>query len=200
MSLFAETTSDEFTYGAEEYFFLHQFFERAARQWPHRAALDIPPGINRPDRRVITYAELEQQSDALAAFLRAFITKESVVAILLPRHTEHLYSSQLGVLKAGAAYTCIDSAFPDEQVRNILEDSEAVTLLTDSAGLARAGNFGFADERVFDVAELTAQNQRLALAPAPPHWLTPKQSGLHHLHFGNDGTAKRRNDRARQHR
>lgn len=105
MSLFAETTLDEFTRGEEGYLFLHQFFERAARQWPHRAALDIPPGINRPDRRVITYAELEQQSDALAAFLRASITKECVVAILLPRHTEHLYSSQLGVLKAGAAYT-----------------------------------------------------------------------------------------------
>ncbi len=171
MSLFAETTPDEFTRGAEEYFFLHQFFERAARQYPQRTALDIPPGINRPDRRVVTYAELEQQSDALAASLRTFVTKECVVAILLPRHTEHLYISQLGVLKAGAAYTCIDSAFPDEQARNILKDSEAVALLTDCAGLARAANFGFADERVFDVADLTAQNQRHAFGL--PQWLTP---------------------------
>src|ERR1044072_6039045 len=131
MSLFAETTLDEFTRGEEECLFLHQFFERAARQWPQRPSLDIPPGINRPDRRVITYAELEQQSDALACFLSTLITKECVVAILLPRHTEHLYSSQLGVLKAGAAYTCIDSAFPDEQGRNIIEDSEAVALPPD---------------------------------------------------------------------
>src|ERR1044071_7039712 len=106
MSLFAETTLDEFTRGEEGYLFLHQFFERAARVWPQRAALDIPPGINRPDRRVITYAELERRSDALACFLNAFVTKECVVAILLPRHTEHLYISQLAVLKSGAAYTC----------------------------------------------------------------------------------------------
>lgn len=169
MTLFAETTSDEFTRGAEEYVFLHQFFERAARQWPQRAALDIPPGIGRPDRRVITYAELEQQSDRLASFLRAFITKECVVAVLLSRQTEHLYSSQLGILKAGAAYTCIDESFPDEQVRNILTDSEAVALLTDSAGLARAENFGFTQDRIFNVADLTAQTEK----PAPPHWLTP---------------------------
>ncbi|MGA9770614.1 MAG: amino acid adenylation domain-containing protein [Blastocatellia bacterium] len=171
MRLFAEPTSDEFTPSAKEYFLLHQFFQRSARLWPRRAALDIPPGINRPDRRVITYAELEQQSDALACLLRAFVTKECVVAILLSRHTEHLYSSQLGVLKAGAAYTCIDVAFPDEQVRNILEDAKPVALLTDSAGLARAENFGIARELVFDVADFVAQTQ--ALAPAPPDWLAP---------------------------
>lgn len=173
MTLFAETTPDEFTRGAEEYVFLHHFFERAARQWPQRAALDIPPGIRRPERRVITYAELERQSDALAAFLRTFIAQECVVAILLPRQTEHLYSSQLGILKAGAAYTCIDASFPDQQVRDILADSGAVALLTDTAGLTRAGNFGFTNNRVFNVADLMARTERPALRPAPPGWLTP---------------------------
>jgi non-ribosomal peptide synthetase-like protein len=173
MSLFAETTSDDFTRCAEEYVFLHQFFDTAARQCPQHTALEIPPGIEHPDRRVITYEELRRQAEALACFLRAFVTGECVVALLLPRHTEHLYSSQLGVLKAGAAYTCIDLAFPDEQVRDILKDSEAVALLTDSSGLSRASRFGFALERVFDITDLAVETHIPALESAQPHWLTP---------------------------
>ena len=123
---------------AGEPFLLHQFFDRAARQSPERTALEIPPGSGRPERRLVSYAELERQSDNLAGFLRTFVTGECVAAILLPRNTEHLYVSQLGVLKAGAAYTCLDPTFPDEQARDILDDSEAVVLLTDSAGLTRA--------------------------------------------------------------
>src|SRR5204863_7777259 len=100
----------------------------------------------RPDRRLVTYRELEQKSVAMAGFLSPVIKEENVVAILLARRSEHLYSSQLAVLKAGAAYTCIDPAFPDEQVQNILEDSEAAVLLTNSAGLARARSLGFSGE------------------------------------------------------
>src|ERR1051325_10490633 len=94
---------------------------------------------------------------AVAPFLSTFISGESVVAIRLPRASEHLYIAQLAALKAGAAYTCIDPIFPDEQVRDILNDSEAVALLTDDDGFAVAGRVGFDREQVFNVAELIAQ-------------------------------------------
>ncbi|MBI1764123.1 MAG: amino acid adenylation domain-containing protein [Acidobacteria bacterium] len=153
--------------------FLHQFFEQAAARWPNRPALEIPPGLGRPARRNLTYAELNQQAETLAAFLNRFVTGESTVAILLPRGSEFLYSSQLATLKAGAAYTCIDRAFPDEQVRDILTDSDAVALLTNQAGVARARLANLLPGRVFDVAELLAQARELP-APAPPAWLTPE--------------------------
>ena len=101
---------------------LHEFFDHAARRWPDRVAIDVPPASGRPDRRVISYSELQRQCDALASFLRDFVKEECVVAILLPRESEHLYLAQLAVLKAGAAYTCIDPLFPDEQIRDILDD------------------------------------------------------------------------------
>src|SRR5262249_8413798 len=47
-------------------------------------------------------------------------------------------------------------------------------LLTDAAGLARAGNFGFDRERVFDVAKLLAPPHHLPVEPAPPVRLTPR--------------------------
>src|SRR5205085_5002589 len=143
----------------EEPLFLHQFFERAVRRWPQRPALDVPPGNGRAGRRVLTYAEVEQQANALATFLSTFINGECVVAILLPRSSEHLYIAQLATLKAGAAYTCIDPAFPDEQVRDILIDSAAVAVLTDATGLMTAGRAGFNREQTFEVAELIAQSR-----------------------------------------
>src|SRR5204862_4158574 len=109
----------------------------AARRWPARTAVETPPAAGRPERRRTTYAALRQQSDALAHHLRNVVHQECVVAILLPRAGEHLYLSQLGVLKAGAAYTCIDPVFPDEQVCDVLDDCRPVTVLTDEAGLAR---------------------------------------------------------------
>src|SRR5215475_4361831 len=84
---------------------LHHFFERAARRWPDRVAIDVPPKPHSP-RRTITYARLDRLADALARKLREFVSGECVVAILLPRDSEHIYLAQLAVLKAGAAYNC----------------------------------------------------------------------------------------------
>jgi non-ribosomal peptide synthetase-like protein len=151
---------------------LHQFFDRAVDQWPERIAVDVPPGIGRPDRRFVTYRELQQQSDKLAALLSTLVTGECVVAILLARRSEHLYSSQLAVLKAGAAYTCIDPAFPDEQVRDILKDADAVALLTNNAGLVRAKSLGFSGQ-VYDVAELTNPAGDAVVDPPIRSWLAP---------------------------
>jgi amino acid adenylation domain-containing protein len=173
MSLLVQPIGDEAAEAIEEPLFLHQFFERAARRWPHQVALDVPPGIGRPDRQQLTYAEVERQANALAAFLSAFISGESVGAIALPRRGALLYVAQLAVLKAGGAYTCIDPAFPDDQVRDILKDSAAVAMLTDAAGLGAVSRLGFDRERAFDVAELIAQSRNLPVAPPPPDWLTP---------------------------
>ncbi len=173
MSLLVQPTSDGAARAVEEPLFLHDYFERAARRWPQRVAIDVPPGNNRPERRVLTYAEVQQQANAVATFLSTFISGESVVAIRLPRSSEHLYIAQLAALKAGAAYTCIDPIFPDEQVRDILNDSEAVALLTDEDGFECAARVGFDRQQIFNVAELIAQSRHLFVAPPPPHWLTP---------------------------
>jgi len=184
----ANPQSNRIVQSGEDSPFLHHFFERAARLWPERTAVDVPPGIGRPKRRLITYRELEHQADALACFLRTFVTGECVVAILLPRCSEHLYSSQLAVLKAGAAYTCIDPGFPDEQLRDILEDSEAVALLTNGEGLECAARSAFARERVFDVSQLISQAGSAIAAPPVPSWLSP--SSLAYLIYTSGTTGR----------
>src|SRR5436305_14393356 len=89
---------------------LHEFLTRAARRWPEHVAVEAPPSAAHPERRTITYAELDRRSDALAHELREVVAGEGVVAVLLPRNAEHIYLAQIGILKAGAAYTSTDPA------------------------------------------------------------------------------------------
>ena len=172
MNSISEPRSNQIIRSVEEPRLLHQLFERSARLRPDHTAVDVPPGIGRPERRVVTYRELDQQADAIASLLRNFVSGECVVAILLPRCSEHLYSSQLGVLKAGAAYACIDTSAPDEQLRDILENSEAVALLTDNEGMARAKRCGFDSERVFEVSRVISQGTTSIDAALVPPWLS----------------------------
>ncbi len=151
---------------------LHQYFTRAAARWPHQVAVDVPPGRHRPSRHRTTYAELDRQSNLLAHRLAPFVTGECIVAILLPRTGANLYAAQIGVMKAGAAYTCFDLAFPDERLRDTIADAQPAALLTDSAGRTRAIAAGFPAARIIDVVESLHGHQHALPAPAPS-WLTP---------------------------
>lgn len=152
---------------------LHEFFTRTAARWPHQVAVDVPPGRNRPSRHRTTYTELDRQSNALAHALAPFVAGECIVAILLPRTGAHLYAAQIGVMKAGAAYTCFDLAFPDERLRDTIADAQPAALLTDAAGRTRAIAAGFPAGRIIDVVEALHGHHRAPPVPTPP-WLTPE--------------------------
>ncbi len=117
---------------------LHELFEAAVREWPDQVAIEVPPGRFRPNRLRVTYAELDRCARTIAVQLKRFVAGECVIAIMLPRDSELLYAVQLAVLKAGAAYMCVDPSFPDKRVRTLVADSDAVALLTDAAGKGRA--------------------------------------------------------------
>ncbi|HVY67155.1 MAG TPA: AMP-binding protein, partial [Gammaproteobacteria bacterium] len=103
---------------------LHDIFADVVRRHPDRIAIDVPPSARRPARSTVTYAEIDRQANAIAHALRpCVVAPDRIVVVLLPRESEHVYAAQLGALKAGAAFTCIDPAFPDGQVRTILDDA-----------------------------------------------------------------------------
>jgi non-ribosomal peptide synthetase-like protein len=112
------------------------------------------------------------------------VSGECVVAIMLPRNSDLLYAAQLGVLKAGAAYTCIDPSFPDRRVRELLADSEAVALLTDALG--KKGIRGGFDARALAVGKTDDDD----VAPAPPRWLEPSSLAYVIYTSGTTGTPK----------
>ena len=107
------------------------------------------------------------------------------MAILLPRDSEHVYLAQLAVLKAGAAYACIDPSFPDEQVGAILDDGQPVALLTDAAGLARAQQIRPRLPGVLNVVEWVAGP---AVPLTPADWLMPR--GLAYVIYTSGTTGR----------
>ncbi|MFJ9785646.1 amino acid adenylation domain-containing protein [Amycolatopsis sp. NPDC101161] len=145
---------------------LHQFFEQSARRWPDAVAVDLPPSGGRP-RRTVTYGDLHRRSSAVARAVHQAVRRPGIVAILLSRATEDLYLAQLGVLRSGSAYVCLDPSFPDEQLAHILGDAAPALLVTDRAGHERAARAGYtgAVQRVDGPAEPPA---RAVIAPAAP--------------------------------
>ncbi|WP_326049725.1 non-ribosomal peptide synthetase, partial [Paenibacillus thiaminolyticus] len=101
----------------------HRLFEEQAERTPEAEAV-----VYENDR--LTYAELNERANRLAATLRASgIGRESIVGILAERSVD-LLVAVLAVWKAGGAYVPLDPDYPADRVRFMLEDSGAKVLLT----------------------------------------------------------------------
>lgn len=84
-----------------------------------------------------TFADLKEQSDKFANILRERgIGKGDRVFIFMPRSPE-LYFSLMGILKVGAVVGPLFEAFMETAVKDRLEDSGAVALVTTSQLLGR---------------------------------------------------------------
>ncbi|NAO47946.1 amino acid adenylation domain-containing protein [Pseudomonas syringae] len=104
---------------------MHRLFEAHAASRPQALAA-------RQGEQTLTYAELDSRANTLAQHLRQHGVKAGTrVAILLDRSVE-LLTGMLATLKCGAAYLALDRLAPEERVRFMLEDSEALMLLTRS--------------------------------------------------------------------
>ena len=80
--------------------------------------------------RQLTYRELDQISTRLARLLiRKGVTAGGIVGIMTERSPEMVIGI-LGILKAGGAYLPVDSKYPDERIKYMLENSETKLLLT----------------------------------------------------------------------
>ncbi|BFH71003.1 hypothetical protein PsJ27TS7_50030 [Paenibacillus dendritiformis] len=109
----------------------HRLFEEQAERTPEAEAV-----VYENDR--LTYAELNERANRLAAILRASgIGRETIVGILAERSVD-LLVAVLAVWKAGGAYVPLDPDYPADRVRFMLEDSGAKVLLTQTPLRERA--------------------------------------------------------------
>ena len=105
---------------------LHALFRAQAARTPDRVALEA-------GSRHLTYRELDEKSDALAAALAARgVGAGSVAGLSLERSPEQMIAL-LALLKAGAACLPLDLAYPRELLAYMLADSEAALLLTEDS-------------------------------------------------------------------
>ncbi|MEU7582077.1 amino acid adenylation domain-containing protein [Streptomyces sp. NPDC041068] len=101
-------------------------FEARAARTPQKAAI-----LSGADE--VAYAELNARANQLARHLvERGIGPERTVALMLPR-TPEVVVAVLAVLKAGAAYLPVDSAYPVDRISYMLSDARPAVLLTDAA-------------------------------------------------------------------
>ena len=80
---------------------------------------------------MLSYKQVDEISDRIAAFLRAKgIGRGDVVSTLLTRGT-YMVTASLGVLKTGAAYQPLDPTYPSERLSFMIQDASAAYLIAD---------------------------------------------------------------------
>jgi amino acid adenylation domain-containing protein len=118
---------------------------------PHRPAV-------RDDTRTLTYAQLDEESNAVSALLRSHgVGAEGRVGIYLRRSVE-LFVAILGILKSGAAYVAVDSRYPDTRRDLMLDSSGAKIVLTEA---------GWEDRLTSVSARIVSIEDRAAADTAP---------------------------------
>ena len=101
---------------------LHDLIEAQAKRTPLAPAVAF-------EGKVLTYAQLDAQANALAHHLVARgVGPDSTVGLKVERSLE-LVVGILGILKAGGAYVPIDPSFPAERAAFIAQDSGAKLVL-----------------------------------------------------------------------
>ncbi|POP77819.1 syringopeptin non-ribosomal peptide synthetase SypA [Pseudomonas syringae pv. syringae] len=111
---------------------VHALFEAQAQRTPEAAAVAH-------DTTTLSYHELNLQANRLAAkLLELGVQPGDSVALLLPRSID-LVLSQLAVLKCAAIYVPLDINAPQERQTFMVQDSQAVLVLTYSTETLDSG-------------------------------------------------------------
>lgn len=104
---------------------LHELFREQARRTPDGISLV-------GDDRKLTYRELDELSDRLAAFLReSGVGRDVPVGIHLERSLEYVVA-MLATLKSGGAFLPLELAYPARMTEEIISDSKMNLVLTKS--------------------------------------------------------------------
>ena len=99
-------------------------FRRQAKATPDKTAVVFK------DKR-LTFAELDDISDRIAAFIASKgLGLEDIIAILIPRN-EWMAIASLGVIKAGCAFQPLDPSYPQERLNFMMKDTGAKLLIAD---------------------------------------------------------------------
>lgn len=103
---------------------IHQLFEEQARLVPDNTAIQMR-------EKELTYSQLNEWVNAVAAeLISKGVKEESVVAIYLERSIE-MVVAMLAVLKAGGAYVAIDPKYPQSRREFIVKETETIWVITE---------------------------------------------------------------------
>ncbi|MWK38143.1 amino acid adenylation domain-containing protein [Actinomadura sp. J1-007] len=157
--------------------FVHVAVGEQARRTPSAVAL-------RDGDLSLTYGELDEQAERVAARLRQLGARpDAVVGVLLPRGIP-LAVAELGVLRSGAAYLPLDPGHPAERLAFLCRDAGAAHVITTDARASRVPG----GARALPIDAMLAHP---VAAPAdPPAPLSPRNLAYVMYTSGSTGTPK----------
>ena len=129
-----------------------------ARGIPDRPAATAGEGA-------IGFAELDAAASRIATRISAAVRERPGFVGLLFDSKLPALTAIVGAARSGRAYVPLDTGDPDDRLRFILQDSEAVGFLTEAALLERALALAPIDCAVIDIAGLSSADAERALAP-----------------------------------
>jgi amino acid adenylation domain-containing protein/thioester reductase-like protein len=119
---------------------------RPVQEWSMRHTADVFAEIVRrfpeapaviDDLGVLSYLELDRQSDVLAGILQSgHYETDTCIGVLVGR-SRYRIMALLGILKAGAAYLPIDPEYPAQRIQYMVSDSRCPLILTEMAYVHR---------------------------------------------------------------
>jgi amino acid adenylation domain-containing protein len=102
---------------------LHQLFEAQVKRTPDAIALTF-------DDAKLTYAELNEQANQVAHYLRRLGVGPDVLVGLFMERSLEMVVGLYGVLKAGGAYVPMDPEYPSARLAFMIQDTQVPVLLT----------------------------------------------------------------------
>ncbi|AOI42095.1 hypothetical protein WG70_20915 [Burkholderia oklahomensis EO147] len=144
----------------------------------HPAALAVSG-----DTGSLTYAQLDARANALAWSLRAIGARPEQRIGLCTGRDIHFAIGMLAILKTGSAYVPLDSAYPGERLRLLIDDSAMIAIVGMTDELDRLPPHGLPRRAI----ELDGD---AAPRPAPPRTLCADQAAYVIYTSGSTGTPK----------
>ena len=155
--------------------FVHELFARQAARTPNAPAISLDGGE-------LSYAELDERVDRLAAHLRSRgVGPNEVVGVLLPRGID-LVTTLLAILMADAAYLPLSPTHPPGYLARVLAGARSRHVVADPALAGRLDGTGVA---VVGPADLPAVTE-----PAPPRRAAPDDLAYVLFTSGSTGEPK----------
>lgn len=129
--LVTQKSRNELIYGYNSYFPKSEITETVLQKIEQQADLRSEAIAVSWKEKSLTYGELNEKADNLAALLQERYGKSQQIAAILSGHSVEYVIAVVAILKAGYAFLPIDPEYPENRITYMLEDAKAVVLLTD---------------------------------------------------------------------
>lgn len=101
---------------------IHELFTEQAKRTPDKTALIF-------EDKKFTYKQLDEMSNSLAYFLREKGVKRNDIVPIIARRSWHVIVAMLGIMKAGGTYLPIADNYPEQRIREIINETKCRVIL-----------------------------------------------------------------------